>query len=231
MTQGCRLLIPEPPTSGFQTGEWMVEGGEVSDELQTRVTLLSRIKNPEDRRAWAEFVDLYGLVLYNFCSKRGLQSADVEDVVQEALRSVASAIQNFEYDPAKGTFRGWLFRVVRSKLNDHFRKAAKREQGTGRTTILRMIEETPSESEIEEWDEEYHRYVFRWAADRVKPQVTKKSWSAFWMTAVEERDPAEVANELGMERGAVYVAKSRVISRLRDTVELAAGEVLDQWTA
>jgi RNA polymerase sigma factor (sigma-70 family) len=199
------------------------------DELKTRMTLLARMRNPEDRRAWSEFVELYGPLLFNFCANPGLQRADVEDVVQEALRSIASAIQRFEYDPEKGTFRSWLFTIVRSKMNNHFRKGAKREHGTGRSTVMRMIEETPSDTEEADWDVEYHRHVFKWAAGQVKPKVTEQSWNAFWMTAVEDRDPTEVANELGMGRGAVYVAKSRTIARMRHTIESATGEFAGQW--
>lgn len=183
------------------------------------------MRDPEDQRAWGEFVEIYAPIMYNFVAKRGLQKADVEDVVQNTLRSLAGSIQRFEYDPDKGTFRSWLFRVLRSKLADHFRKAGAQEQGSGRSTVMRMIEETPSENEEEDWDLEYHRHVFQWAAERVRPQVTEQSWQAFWMTAMEDKDAGEVARELNMERGAVYVAKSRVIARMKRAVESVAGEL------
>ncbi len=199
------------------------------DELKTRVTLLTRLRDQEDQRAWAEFVELYAPIMYNFVSKRGLQKADVEDVVQNTLRAIAGAIQQFEYDSSKGTFRSWLFRVLRSKLADHFRKAARQEHGTGRSTMIRVIEETPSEDEQADWETEYHRHVFKWAVKRVQPQVNEQTWKAFWMTAVEDKDPNEVAEMLVMERGAVYVAKSRVIARMKQAVESAAGELGDGW--
>ncbi len=195
------------------------------DQLSTRATLLVRMRDPEDERAWAEFVELYAPIMYNFVAKRGLQKADVEDVVQNALRAFAGAIQRFEYDPEKGTFRSWLFRVLRTKLADHYRKLKVHEQGTGRSTVMRVIEETPSESEEADWDTEYHQHVFQWAVKRVRPQVSEQTWQAFWMTAVSERDAGEVAKELGMERGAVYVAKSRVIARMKRAVESIAGEL------
>jgi RNA polymerase sigma factor (sigma-70 family) len=78
------------------------------------------MRNPEDRMAWEDFVRIYTPLVFGFCRGRGLQEADAADVSQEAMKAVAGAIGRFDYDPARGTFRSWLFRIVRSKLSNHF---------------------------------------------------------------------------------------------------------------
>src|SRR5919197_2744578 len=84
----------------------------------TRASLLVRLRDPNDADAWSEFVRLYAAVIYGFARKHGLQDADAADLTQEVLRAVAGAVGRLEYDPARGSFRGWLFTVVRNRLRD-----------------------------------------------------------------------------------------------------------------
>ncbi|MGK0184755.1 MAG: RNA polymerase sigma factor (sigma-70 family) [Verrucomicrobiales bacterium] len=197
------------------------------DSLKTRQTLLLRIRDEGDERAWAEFMELYAAFIFNYCRKQGLQTADTEDVVQEVFRAVAKSIRGFDYDPAQGTFRSWLFRVVRSKLANHFNKQ-KRHPTTPGETQLEYLADQESEASADEaadWELEYKRRVFQWATERVQSEFKENTWRAFWMSAVEEKSPADIAGELGISTGAVYIAKSRVVARLRKEVEAATGEL------
>src|SRR5436190_14806884 len=83
----------------------------------TRASLLARLRDPRDEAAWREFVDLYVPVIYGYARKQGLQDADAADLTQDVLRAVAGAVGRLDYDPARGTFRNWLFTVVRHKLS------------------------------------------------------------------------------------------------------------------
>ena len=103
------------------------------DSLKTRQTLLLRIRDEGDVRAWAEFMNLYAAFVFNYCRKQALQTADTEDVVQEVFRTVAKSIRGFDYAPSQGTFRAWLFRVVRSKLANHFNKRKRHPTIPGKT--------------------------------------------------------------------------------------------------
>jgi RNA polymerase sigma-70 factor (ECF subfamily) len=191
----------------------------------TRQTLLLRMRDVEDDSAWQEFVEIYTPLIYNFCRTRGLQEADAVDVVQEVLKSVSKAIQNFEYDTDKGLFRSWLYTVTRSKLNNFFNKAKKQPRGTGRVSMHAFIESYPAKDERDAaWGLEYKRHVFHWAADKIKTEFTATTWQAFWATAVEELAPEAVAEDLGMTTGAVYIAKSRVVRRLKSVVESLTGD-------
>lgn len=193
----------------------------------TRQTLLLRIREPDDAPAWREFVALYTPLLQKFALIRGVISQDVDDVVQEVLKAVVQAIKKFEYEPEKGTFRDWLFVVTRSKVARHFRKQAGVPRGAGGETMHRLIEEQPAPDSHAVWDLEYRRRMFTWASQQVKGQVSPKTWRAFWMTTVEDLPPDEVARELQLTIGAVYVAKSRVISRMREKIQSVAGELTD----
>lgn len=191
-------------------------------QATTSQTLLIRLREPEDEAAWRDFSGLYLPLLKRFVLLRGVPTNDMDDVVQEVLRTVVKAIQKFDYDPARGTFRNWLFIVCRSHVFRWLRKSAAE---AGRTEF--DCSEVPAAEEQKDWDVEYRRQMFAWASERVKPMVQEKTWKAFWMTAVEDRAGPEVAASLGMSLGAVHVAKSRVIARMRQEIAQANGETLD----
>jgi RNA polymerase sigma factor (sigma-70 family) len=193
----------------------------------TRPSLLLRVRDPADDRAWREFVDIYTPLVFGFARRRGLQDADAADVAQEVMRALARTMQRFEYRPDRGLFRSWLFTVTRSKFNNFLEAQRRHPPGTGRTSVREMIEAQPCREQDESWDEEYQRHLLRWACDQVKAEFQEPTWRAFWLTAVEGRSGKEVASVTGMSVGAVYIARSRVTARIRDKVRETIGEPLD----
>jgi RNA polymerase sigma-70 factor (ECF subfamily) len=193
-------------------------------DYDTRPTLIMRIRDAGDDDAWSQFVEIYTPLVHAFCMRRGLQASDASDVVQETMRSVAGAIPRFEYNPDRGTFRSWLYTVARSKLNNHFRKQARSPRGAGSPSMLDRIEDPDDGADEEVWETEYRRQMFHWAAKKVKKHFRDETWQAFWRTSVDEEPVDAVAESLGMKRGSVYVARSRVIAKLRSTIESVAGE-------
>jgi RNA polymerase sigma-70 factor (ECF subfamily) len=189
------------------------------DELLTRPTLLARIRDPQDHAAWQRFVDLYGSLIYQFLRRRGVQDADAADLTQEVFQSVARAAGKLAYDPRQGTFRGWLYTVTRNKLYDFLEKGRRHPAGSGDTASQRRLEAEPADADKTLWGQEYERQLFHWAAEQVRGGFAEPTWQAFWQTAVEGRPAAEVAADLGLSVGAVYVAKSRVLARLLKTIE------------
>ena len=199
----------------------------VADDLSTRQTLLIRIRDADDGDAWSEFVGLYLPVVERYARSQGVKDSDIDDLSQEVLKSIASAIKKFDYDPEKGTFRSWVFRVVRSKVAQHFKVAGRQPaQASGSTAVHRLLAEHPSESEELDWDLEYRRQMFRWAAQRVRHEFADNTWAAFWHTAVDGMRPADISEKVEMSVGAIYVAKSRVVARLRDLILSTTGEPL-----
>jgi RNA polymerase sigma-70 factor (ECF subfamily) len=188
----------------------------------TRVTLLTRIRDGHDTVAWREFVQLYGPVVYRFARNRGLQDADAADLMQDVLRSVARNAHKMEYDPKRGTFRGWLYTVTRNKIYNFLSSQRNRPRGTGDTDAQERLESTPAREEDgpdAEWEKEYQRRLTARAMERVKDEFQPATWKAFWETAVEGNSASDVGVGLKMTAGAVYVAKSRVLARLRDEVK------------
>jgi RNA polymerase sigma-70 factor (ECF subfamily) len=197
----------------------------MTDAPQTQPTLLVRIRDVRDREAWERFVDLYAPLVYGFLRKRGLQDADSADLTQDVLRQVSERAKNWEYDPQRGTFRGWLFTVVQNRLTDHWRKEGKREQGSGDTGDQKQINEIPHDQDGSSvWDIDYERQLFHYAAKIVKQDFTPVTWQAFWFTAVEGQSGSDVSKQLDLSVAAVYLAKGRVMKRLKDQVKLLVGD-------
>src|SRR5262245_43025405 len=189
----------------------------VDESPLTRASLLVQIRDGSNHSAWQEFVKLYGPIVYGFARKRGLQDADAADLMQDVLRSVSSAIGRLDYDRRQGTFRGWLFTITRNKVFNFLSARRNRPQGSAHTATKRMLETHPGEGDgVNEWELEYQRRLAGMAMEQVKHEFQETTWQAFWQTAVEGRPPAEVAREIGLSAGAVYVAKSRVLARLKD---------------
>lgn len=128
-----------------------------------------------------------------------------------------TAARKLEYDPARGSFRGWLFTVTRNKLLD-LRERQQRGQGVGGTSAQEVISQHPAPEDEALWDEEFRRQVFATAAEQVRREFEESSWQAFWATAVEGKKAPEVAESLGLSVGAVYIAKSRIQARLKERV-------------
>ena len=193
----------------------------VDDSLATRPSLLVRVRDANDHAAWARFVDAYTPLVYNFCRKRGLQPADAADVAQDVMKAVAASLPRFVYEPQRGRFRDWLFRVTRSKLSNFYRLRQRQPAGSGETAVHELLREQPDPADAAEaqgWQQAWHRQTFDWAVKVIREEFHAATWKAFWETAVEGRSVKEVGEELGMSAGAVYIARSRVLSRLREAV-------------
>jgi RNA polymerase sigma-70 factor (ECF subfamily) len=190
-------------------------------EPTTRQSLVLRLRNLDDQAAWTEFVAIYQPLVYELARGKGLQDADAQDVCQEVFRAVAGAIERWDPDPAKGRFRAWLFRIARNFLVDYFSAQRRQARGTGTSSVQDLLEARPApDAQAEaEFAAEFKRQAFRWAAEQVKREFTDSTWQAFWETGVKNRPIDQVAKEVGLSTGAVYIARSRVLARLRDRVQ------------
>src|SRR5215469_11222746 len=188
---------------------------------QTRPSLLVRIRDAGDRTAWLQFVDVYAPLVYRFARKRGLQDADAADLTQEVLQAVAGASRRLEYDPGRGTFRGWLFPVARNRLHNFLLRQRRYAENYPQPDSEHGLDDHPARGQDEEavWEQEYRQRLFDWAAAQVRGHFQETTWQAFWRTAVEGQSAARVAEALGLSVGAVYIAKSRVLARLREQVQ------------
>ncbi|MEM7476190.1 MAG: sigma-70 family RNA polymerase sigma factor [Planctomycetota bacterium] len=187
----------------------------------TQATLLMRLRQEDDVIAWSQFVDVYGPLVYRFGRKRGLQDADAADLTQEVMREVARCIGRFEYDPSVGRFRDWLYLVAQRRLSNWFRLANRQPNGSGDTNMLATLNAVEgADAEQELWEQEHRQQLFEWSCEQIQGEFETKTWEAFWRTTVENQKPNQVSEALGMKIGSVYVAKNRVLKRLREKVAM-----------
>ncbi|MCI0360581.1 MAG: sigma-70 family RNA polymerase sigma factor [Planctomycetaceae bacterium] len=192
----------------------------------TRYSLLLRIADPQNHAAWIEFLGIYEPLVYQLARRKGLQDADARDLCQEVFRAVAGAARRWTPDPDRGSFRGWLYRIASNRLVNSLRYQQRHGRAAGGSDIQRLLEVQPDgpDGDTQEIDTEYRRRLFQLAARSIEHDFSRSTWQAFWQTAVLSRDVASVAAELGLSAGAVYIARSRVLSRLRRRVQELAGE-------
>ena len=188
---------------------------------ETRPSLLLRLRDARDQQAWSTFLEIYQPLIYRVIRQRRVQDADAREVTQEVLLAVANSIDQWEADPQRGTFRGWLTTITRNLVVNFLIKQSRHPRGSGDSDFRRGLESLPAPAgdESELFDVEERRQIFRWAADRIRPEFREANWQAFWRTAVEGQGAIEVARELGISPGLVYVSRNRVMKRLREKVE------------
>lgn len=189
---------------------------------ETRPSLLVRLKNRADQQAWHEFGDIYRPVIVRLARRKGMQHEDAEDLAQQVLMAVARAIDRFQPDRARARFRTWLHTIAHNLILNALRRG-RLDHASGDSAVLRLLEQQPARNDpdSELLRIEFQRELFRRAARQIRGEFQAKTWTAFWQTAVEGREPEQVAAELGKSPGAVYAARSRVMRRLRE--KLASG--------
>ncbi len=186
---------------------------------ETRNSLILRLSSFSDAAAWEEFVSIYEPLVLRFGKRHGLQDADARELVQNVLLAVAKAVPRWRPDPARGRFRTWLFRIARNQLIRMMtRRLATADRQSQETSLCQLPSPVTDRQVLEA---EYRREVFRTAAAQVRPGFSPSTWDAFWKSSVEQQSVEVVTAALGMTPGAVYVARCRVLHRLR--------EVIRQW--
>ncbi len=190
----------------------------------TSLSLLYRLKANESA-AWDRLVLLYAPLVYHWCRKLALPDQDAADVFQDVFQSLAAKISTFRKEQPGDTFRGWLRTITHNKVYDHFRRQGREPQAAGGTEAnirfsrLEAIEQ-PTDANDEE---QAYQQLVRRALELIREDFTPRTWQAFWRVAVDGQRPVDIAEELKMRPGAVRVAKSRVLQRLRQEL----GELLE----
>jgi len=185
----------------------------------TRASLLLRVRNPADQAAWHEFVEIYWPVIHRMARRKGLQTADADDIAQQVLFAVAKAVERREHDHKRARFRTWLDRVARNAILNALMRG-KPDRAAGGLEPDSLLEQHPVQDgpDSDLLKLETRREVFRWAARQIRDEFQDATWDAFWKTAIEDRDISDVARELNKSVGSIYAARSRVMKRLVEKV-------------
>ncbi|MCA9042264.1 MAG: sigma-70 family RNA polymerase sigma factor [Planctomycetaceae bacterium] len=191
-------------------------------EPRTSGTLLLRLRDLDNQSAWEEFLDHYGPRIFAWAKNRGLQESDATDITQEVLARFIQAIRSFEYDPRKGSFRGWLKTVTHNTIATFQKSNSKPGRGSGDSQIQRILNSIEGEEAIDSLaqllEKEMEYELLREAEDRVQLRVHPKTWLAYTLSVRDQLSAAEVSQKLDISVSEVYVSKSRVIKQLKEEV-------------
>lgn len=193
---------------------------------ETNQSLVARVKNLGDGASWIEFMDIYQPVVYRMAQRRGLQDADAHDVMQQVFVSVAGAIERWEPSSDLPPFRAWLTTITKNAISKTLGRRP-RDRAVGSTSVMEQLNAVADnvESSDAEFLAEARRQMFRWAAQKVRIEFTQATWDMFWRSSVLGESVSVVAEETGRTTGAVYIARHRVIARLKEEV----ADISNQW--
>jgi RNA polymerase sigma-70 factor (ECF subfamily) len=142
---------------------------------------------------------------------------NVPDVTQQLLLAITRSVKGWRDDGNPGSFRRWLSRVARNVVVKFMSRERRQIGGHGGTDLLELLEQTPDSAD-DDRNREYDYELVVWAAEQVRGDFRETAWNAFWATVVEGRDVAEVAKELGVSPGSIYMSRSRIMARIRSKV-------------
>jgi RNA polymerase sigma factor (sigma-70 family) len=198
----------------------------------TRPSLLFRLQDWMDTASWTEFYRVYEKFVFGFALRSGLPRADAEEVTQDVFKRVAQTIHEFESNPARGSFRGWLMNLTRWRIMDRFRERQRlgRLQGgpsarvdDDRTATIERIADpagpTASGADPTAEESEWQSHVLDAALTRLARRVPAKHFQLFDLMARQQWPVLRVSRELGMNPATVYVVRHRLMKQLKGEVE------------
>src|SRR5437667_3898651 len=215
MPASPRSSSPQPPGEGTRDGL-----------SPTRESLLSRLKDWEDRESWQDFFDTYWKWIYSMARKASLSDAEAQDIVQETVVSVARKIEGFKYDPAVCSFKTWMLQLTRWRIINQLKKRQREEDqrehfpehGDATPTVEQIPD--PAGFDLESiWDEEWEKNLLAAALERVKRLVDPEQFQIFDLYCLEQWAPHKVASTLGVVMGRVYLAKHRIGRLLKKEIK------------
>jgi RNA polymerase sigma-70 factor (ECF subfamily) len=181
----------------------------------TSVSLLMRLRLPNDKEAWDRFVELYAPLLFHWANRAGMQAGDAADLVQDVFLVLVRKLPEFLYDEHK-SFRAWLRTILFNQWRDRLRRARAipETQDPEALANASIPDNTQMFGEME-----YRERLVGRALELMKVDFQPTTWRACWEVIVESRPAAEVGAELGISIDSVYAAKSRVLRRLRSELD------------
>jgi RNA polymerase sigma factor (sigma-70 family) len=204
-----------------------------NDAFTTRRSLLLRIKNPDDRESWQDFFQTYSGLIHAVAIRAGLTESEAQEVVQETMIAVSKKIAEFDYDPSKGKFKGWLLKLTGWRIDDQFRKRRAQAQrhgessgDTSRTSTAARIPD-PRGSDLEAiWDQEWRENLFQLAVEKVKRLIDPKQYLIFDLYVIKQWPPEKVARVMNITKNKVFLAKHRILQLVKKEVTRCERQLL-----
>jgi RNA polymerase sigma factor (sigma-70 family) len=193
--------------------------------LATRRSLVDRLGNWDDQSRWQEFFETYWKLIYSVARKAGLSDAEAQDVVQETVITVAKKIDKLRYDPAIGSFKGWLLNIARWRIADQFRKRgplphqSNRSADDSRTVTIERIADSNAANLDELWEHEWQENLLAAAMTRLKKKVAPRHFQIFDCSVRKEWPAQKIAATFGISAGQVYLVRHRVAALLKKEIK------------
>lgn len=192
---------------------------------ETNETLIARVKDLSDGASWAEFVGIYQPVVFRMARRRGMQEADALDVIQQVFVSVAKSIDDWSPIASGPPFRAWLATIARNAITNALGRRPQ-DLAVGGSSVFQQLQALPNaEATRSELLRETQLQIVLWAAEQIRHEFSDEVWASFQLTAIEGQSVTEVARSLNRSPGAIYVARYRMIARLKEKVQ----EVSYSW--
>ena len=185
---------------------------------ETPISLLDRLQHQPDEQSWQRLADLYTPLIRNWLGRQAVESSEVDDLVQEILLVVLRKLPQFQHNDRTGAFRAWLRAITVNCLRNFWRDRRLRPLATGDSSFLEVLAqlEDANSRESKLWDDQHDLHVAQRLLVTIKSDFKPITWKAFERVTVDQVEAKQVARELGISTSSVYVAKSRVLARLRE---------------
>ena len=195
---------------------------EDSEHIATRSSLLERLKDLDNKAGWSQFFDAYWKLLYCVALRAGLKPHAAEDVVQDTVVSVAREIGGFEYDRRQGTFKGWLYTVLRRRIADHYRKEKRHlpvSDGLNGAIDAAALPDSNGVDLERIWSEEWATNLVSTALGRVRHRISDRDYQIFHCITIQGWTVLQTCRQLQLNPAQVYVAKHRVGKCLKTEIQ------------
>lgn len=218
----------------YEANEPGSTGTGTDDLLPTRRSLLGRLQNWEDQRSWQEFFDTYWRLIYQVARRAGLRETEAQDVVQETMLSAAKKMKDFQYDPALGSFKGWLLQLTGWRIANQFKKRAilrgsgsAVEQGASSSCAVEALPDSHACLNLERvWEEEWQQNLMQAAMERIRCKVNPKHFQIFELSVLKQKPVAEIKKFLGVSAMEIYLARHRLTKLLQREIERLRSELV-----
>jgi RNA polymerase sigma-70 factor (ECF subfamily) len=197
------------------------------DALNTRRSLISRLRNVEDRDSWQDFFDTYWKLIFSVARKAGCTEQEAEEVVQETTVAVSKYIKDYQYDPKVCSFKNWLMHKTQWRIIDQVRKRPpdflKRVAPPAETSGTSLLDRIPDPESLELdslWEEEWEKNLVDAAMERVKGRIKPEHYQIFYLSAVRNLGPKRIAETMGVNIAQVYLVRHRVARLIKKEVQV-----------
>jgi len=193
--------------------------------MATRQSLLERVKDWKDRESWTEFYQIYAPLLFRMARRFQISEEDAHEVVQEAMLKMAKRLPGFSYDPAKGSFRGWLRQLVRNEVIGRWRREQKHheqrvsDEAFSQNMFVDRLADPDALDFDELWEEEWRKTLYETAKERVRAKAKSRQYQIFYCAVVKEWSARRVCKDLRVSLGQVYFSRNKIEKLIQGEID------------